>query len=144
MLRGLNSKPAQSRDGLSPAQHPGLFPRPQRVGDTNKTPRCQAPVRSYANKEHHPLQFLCYTVSAECLPAAGPTAGGPGNPTNPLPASAWREGCRKCQPTAAGVGRASQPIQGSRGNPSSWRGELNYAQPFGTAGSTQAVCLCVW
>lgn len=141
MLRGLNSKPAQSRDGLSPAQHPELFPRPQRVGDTNKTPRYQAPVRSYANKEHHPHQFLCHTLSVECLPAAGPTAGGPGNPTNPLPASAWQEGCRKCQPTAAGVGRASQPSKVARGTPAPGEGSSMHS-PSAQQGLSR-LCVCV-
>lgn len=149
MLAGLNSKPAQSREGLSPAQRPGPFPRPQRVGDTNKTeilnaeilstplvtPRCQALVRR-----------TTATYAIQCLQNAcqqqDPQPEAQGTPTNPLAASAWQEGCRKCQPSAAGVGRASQPLQGRQGTPAPGKGS-----PIMHSTSAQQdlsrLCVCV-
>lgn len=121
MLAGLNSKPAQSREGLSPAQRPGPFPRPQRVGDTNKTeilnaeilstplvtPRCQALVRS-----------TTATYAIQCLQNAcqqqDPQPEAQGTPTNLLQPLLGRKGVGNASPLQLGWGEPHNPSKITR------------------------------
>lgn len=130
-----------------PSPAPRAIPRPQRVGDTNTTdilnaeilatplvtPRYQAPVRSWQVRSITRTMPRCLQNACQ---QQDPQEEAQGTPTNPLPASARQEGCPKWQPTAAGVGIALQPLQGSQGTPAPGEG-LNHAQPFGTAGSVR-------
>lgn len=131
-----------------PSPAPRAIPRPQRVGDTNTTdilnaeilatslvtPRYQAPVRSRPSEEHHPHHA---TVSAERLPAAGPTGRGPGNSHKP-PSSLCAAGrVPEMAAYCSWGGDSLTALQGSQGTPAPAEG-LNHAQPFGTA---ESVCV---